>query len=215
MGLSGQVFGPRSSDHVPEQCQIGDRGQLARRTEDTKTRNILFAGVALLGLCGAAHADSDIGDYGIDKCHLNEMGESLLRGAIMNARYDISSRERIGMMTLGFSNDEYTARSESEQVDDVMVRTGRVLSKYNDSVMLPMAQARHLDQFFYTDTSACLKHVYHDKPVAVSHGGEVKVIVAPAQSAPKAWSTQPAAIPNPAYDEQVRISNRLHKSHKG
>jgi hypothetical protein len=36
-GLSGQSFGPKSQDPVPERCHFGDmKGNLARRTEDAE-----------------------------------------------------------------------------------------------------------------------------------------------------------------------------------
>jgi hypothetical protein len=42
-GPSSQVFGPQSPDPVSEQCQIGDRGNLARRTEDTEMNRLALA----------------------------------------------------------------------------------------------------------------------------------------------------------------------------
>jgi hypothetical protein len=42
-GPSWQVFGPQSPDPVSEQCQIGDRGNLARRTEDTEMNRLALA----------------------------------------------------------------------------------------------------------------------------------------------------------------------------
>jgi hypothetical protein len=45
-GLSGQVFGPRSPDQVPDWCQIGDiEGNRTRRTEDTKMEFIVVLAI--------------------------------------------------------------------------------------------------------------------------------------------------------------------------
>jgi hypothetical protein len=165
-------------------------------------RNILFAGVALLGFCGAAHADDSLND-----CVSSEAGRALLRQAIQAAQYDVTSKENVAMHVLNFSNDEYRVRTEDQQADDVIVRTARRLGSLNDSVTLSMAHAIGVDRFFYQDSLICLHNAHINAPV--THGGEVKVIVQPSPT----WSTQPATISDPPYAEQVKISDRLHKSH--
>jgi hypothetical protein len=147
-----------------------------------------FAALMVGAPIGTAHADNVVEPHQnvIDECPLNDSGEALLKNALMTARYDITSKAYLGMHILGFGANEFTNRTESEQMDDVKIRTARALSGYNDGVMLPMAQARDLDEFFYNDSLACLKHAYHadaEPAPSVTHGGEVKVIVTPTPAA--------------------------------
>ena len=144
---------------------------------------------------GTAHAAD------LNVC-VNDTGRALLRQAIQTAQYDVTSRENVTMHVLQFSADEYRVRTDYQQDDDVIVRAARRLDNLNDSVTLTMARALGLDRFFYDDSLICL-HNAHIGAKPASHGGEVKVIV------------RPAASPDPSYAEQVKISDRLRKSHKG
>lgn len=178
-------------------------------------RDIFFAGVALLGLCGLAQNPAQAANVSnIKACPLinnhydcsqtedvpeciNDAGEEKLSAAIQRARYDVTSPEYLAWKLLGFNQSEWN-RSEQDQERDAIGRAAQLLDQYNDSVVLTMADARNLQYLFYQDSIICLHNGHVSRHPTVSHGGEVKVIVAPAQSAPKAWSTQPAAIPDPA-----------------
>ena len=127
-------------------------------------RNVLLASVALVGLCGAAHADELANEPHrnvVDDCPLNENGTNLLKHALMNGQYDVTSNEFVAMKLLGFGPNEFTNRTETEQMNDTMIRAARSLFQCQDSVMLTMAKARKLDWIFYDDTLVCLKKAYH------------------------------------------------------
>jgi transposase-like protein len=98
----------------------------------------------------------------LDTCTLNENGEALLAQGLRNARYDAQSRAFMAFNILGFSTQEFTARTVEEQKADVKIRAARALSRIDDGAVLSIAHSEGLQGFFYDDTIVCLKASFQE-----------------------------------------------------